>query len=469
VYQERRQNSDRNRLLDRMTARFPAEKKVLMLAGQACLERKAYKRGLDYLTQALALDRLDPAIPDNLVKARLLQARDFFQKSRPDDARMALGQTAPFEVPTPDNLTRSRWCLRIQQGLMETVWGDPARGGPLLEEGRRESPSEAAFLLYAGCADLEIRPGTARQSDYLDKFARLKKSGASLAQAAALTRIWLRGKESLAAHVGYQWRQLLENYLRAAAKRPFSREDARRLVEFCYAEDDFRSVASTVVEKRLREDANDPLFRLYRWRLRRTVGPRPAKARTELESILAEAARRKDEQTVRQVRQQLEALNLPPPMPAEPFGGYPPPEDDFDDYDDYDDDAPDFGGGTSILDELFGSMPHQQTRTLEDIVRLLALLPERELKRLRQNLPPGMSSAEFEVLAAMVRVKRMSSNTGFPPGGFPPRPPPPPTTSPPPASDRRPSNTGFPPGGFPPPPPKTIPPPDSDQPELFDP
>jgi tetratricopeptide (TPR) repeat protein len=434
VYQERRRHSDRNRLLDRMTARFPDEKKVLMLAGQACMERKAYKRGLDYFDRALALDRLDPAIPDNLVKARLLQAREFFQKSRPDDARMAMSQAAAFEIPTPGNLTRSRWCLRIQQGMTETICGDPDRGKALLEEARLESPSEAAFLYYAGFADQAIRPGSARGSAYFDQFVRMRKSGAGAAEAVVLTRIWQHGREWLAERVSRQPWALLEGYLRAAAKHPFSREDGSRLVEFCIAENDFARAGTALVEERLKQDPADPLFRLYRLRTPKSVGLRPEALRSELESILAEATSRKEEQTVRLARQQLDALVIPPPQPAEPFDDSPP-EDEFDDGP-----FPDFGDGNPMLDDLPGGMPAQPIQILESFISLLANIPERELKRMRNDRPPGMSLADFDMLVEMARARRGSSKTGFPPGNF----PPPPLR-----------------------PPGNIPPPDSDQPELF--
>jgi tetratricopeptide (TPR) repeat protein len=429
VYKERRLNADRNKLLDRMTARFPTEKQVLTLAGQACLQRKAYKRGLDYLDQALQLDRLDPAIPDTLVKAYLLQAREYFQKSRPDDARKAMGQTTPFEISTPGNLTRSPWCLKIQLGLIETNWGDPARGGKLLESARQESPSEAAFLYFAGFADLEIRPRTARGSSYFDKFARLEKSECCAAHATVLARVWLHGKEWLAERLDYEPKDVLENYLRAAARNPFSREDGCRLVEFCLAEDDFLDAALALVEKRLREDASDPLFRLYRMRFRTgTDEPAaPDKLRIKLESILAEATRRKEEQTVRQARRQLDALeNLPPP-PREPFGDLPPLEDEFDDGP-----VPDMGGGIPMLDEFFGNVPPGETQMMEEIMDMLRNASEKELKRLRKTRPPGMSEQAFEMLVELARAKRISSNAGFPPVHFPPPLPPRPKTMPPP-------------------------------------
>jgi hypothetical protein len=428
VYQERRLHSNRNRLLDRMTGRFPAEKKVLMLAGQACLERKAYKRGLDYLAQALALDRLDPAIPDNLVKAHLLLAREYLQKSRPADAQKALARTVPFEVSSPGNLTRSRWCLRIQQGLMETTWGDQARGAALLAEGRRESPGEAAFLYYAGFADLASKPKNARGSVYFDEFVRLKKSGANAAQALALTRIWLHGMEWFADRLGRQPSELLDGYLRAVATRSFAREEGSRLVEFCLAEDDFTDAAILLVEKRLKEDGRDPLFRLYQLRLRQwTAEPKPDKTRLELEDILAEATRRKEDQTVRQARQQLDALKLPPPLPADSFGAGPPSGEEFDD-----DSFPDLAEDIALPEQLFASLPPEQMRMLEDILGLIANAPEEALDHLKKSRPPGMSAVDFDMLVALAQLRRMSPNAKFPPRNLPPPRPRPPKTIPPP-------------------------------------
>jgi hypothetical protein len=262
----------------------------------------------------------------------------------------------------------------------------------------------------------------------------MRKSGAGAAEAVVLTRIWQHGREWLAERVSRQPWALLEGYLRAAAKHPFSREDGSRLVEFCIAENDFARAGTALVEERLKQDPADPLFRLYRLRTPKSVGLRPEALRSELESILAEATSRKEEQTVRLARQQLDALVIPPPQPAEPFDDSPP-EDEFDDGP-----FPDFGDGNPMLDDLPGGMPAQPIQILESFISLLANIPERELKRMRNDRPPGMSLADFDMLVEMARARRGSSKTGFPPGNF----PPPPLR-----------------------PPGNIPPPDSDQPELF--
>ena len=51
----------------------------------------------------------------------------------------------------------------------------------------------------------------------------------------------------------FETEDILQDYLRAAAKRPFAREDARRLVEFGLAEEGFEEAALVFVKKRLRE------------------------------------------------------------------------------------------------------------------------------------------------------------------------------------------------------------------------
>ena len=86
LYEALKLTSQRNRLLDAMTVRFPDRKEVLLQAGRGCLDREAFHKGLEYLERALELDRLDPAIPDAMAIGRLRLA---FQSSegRLDQAR----------------------------------------------------------------------------------------------------------------------------------------------------------------------------------------------------------------------------------------------------------------------------------------------------------------------------------------------------------------------------------------------
>ena len=397
VYRQQRLISERNRLLDRMTARFPADKNVLLLAGQACLERKTCKRGLDYLHQALAIDRLDPAIPDLLVRGWFLQAREYFQKQRPDEARQAMDQTMPFAVDNPANLVRSRWCLSLQRGLIETFCGDPARAPAFMDEAVRQSPSPAALFYHAGFLAEEIVPRGEGSSPHWANFTRESRRAANAADAVLLTRIWVRGRELVRETARNQALDLLEDYLGRAARRPFAREDACRLLEFCRAENYFAQASLALVKHRLQEDADDPLFRLYKMRLDRWASRPPLEEdRPELEEIIAEATRRKEDQTVRQARHQLEAIGefqpLPPPGPDQD-------EDDFED---------DFEGP-----EPAGLPP--DLPALEEILEIIGNASPRELKRLRDSRPPGMTVAEFDLLVGLALAGRAMEDAGLAP------------------------------------------------------
>ena len=98
---------------------------------------------------------------------------------------------------------------------------------------------------------------------------------------------------------------------------------------------------------------------------------------------------------------------------------------------------PDFGGGFPALDEIFGGPPPDGMPPLGEILDLLAGASEKEIKRLKQTRPRGMSAAEFDLFIELARAKQKSSNPGFPPDNLPPHPP------------------------------RTIPPPDPNQSDLF--
>ena len=423
VYKELGEKSQRNKLLDGMSARFPSEKKVLLSAAEGCLERKSYKKGTDYILQALAVDRLDPAIGDMFVKACLLQARESFQKQHPWEARKTLERTAAYGVETPGNLRRSRWCLKIQQAILECAVGDKARGQALMSQARQESPSVAAALFYAAFSAVEWAPHTPQGWSFFIQFEQLGKAGANAAQALLLTRIWAQGRELGENRLQGRAGQLLDNYLRAAAKHPFAREDASRLVEFALTDETFFMAGQDFVEQRLRQDCKDPLFRLYRLQFsHRDSGLPSTNDRAELEEILAEAIRRKEDQTVRQARQQLDALDLPPPMPAPPFE-----EEPFEDEEDFDDGPP------SPVD-LLGSLPPAAQRMMEEMIEMLSNASERDLGRMRSTLPPGMSPADFDLMVELAR-----SRAGLPEEGPWPKhslPPPAPRAKFPPKPDR---------------------------------
>jgi hypothetical protein len=270
----------------------------------------------------------------------------------------------------------------------------------------------------------------------------LAKTEANVADAVMLTRIWQQGREWLSDNATWKSQDILQDYLKHAASRPFAREDVGRLVEFALAEDyyGFREAVLALLEEQLQRDVRDPLFLLHRFRLHQALfGPGRAEERAELEAILAEAGRRKDDATARQARKLLDALNTAPPPPPFPL------EEDFED-DFNEQEPPDFEGEFPTPEELFAGMPAAQREMVEEFMEMVAQASEKELKLLKRTKPPGMSAREFDLLIDIARAVRSRPGGNLPPSGFPfPKPPP----------------------LKPPKPPKPLPRPDPNQPDLF--
>ena len=112
----------------------------------------------------------------------------------------------------------------------------------------------------------------------------------------------------------------------------------------------------------------------------------------------------------------------------------------FDDGDspaEFDDEGPpDFGGGNPAMDGFSGGAAFVKEMVIDQLISLLANTSERDLKRMRQTRPPGMSGAEFDKMVAIARARRKSSNAGFQTGEDPPPPSRPPGSNRPPESNQ---------------------------------
>jgi tetratricopeptide (TPR) repeat protein len=152
VYDALKQTSERNRLLDEMTARFPDDKDVLLRAAQGCVDRKAFVKGLDYLDRVRQIDPLDPRIPELVVTAQRRLARQYFQQAKPEKGRQTLARTHEALNDQPDDLQRSRWTALVRHSLMELLWGEAAQGDALLAQARSLAPAADACLLFTHMA-----------------------------------------------------------------------------------------------------------------------------------------------------------------------------------------------------------------------------------------------------------------------------------------------------------------------------
>ncbi len=331
---------DRNRLLDVMAARFPNDKGVLLAVGAACLDRKATVKATDYFARALALDRLDPTTPDLLVSAYHRLALQHMQKGRIAEGRRVMDRASEFGLNTSENLVRSRWCLAARRGVLEALYGDAPLSVVSLDEARAISPSPAAFAFFVRSAwthyDIR-RPLPASLETELKRAATEQPNVRDAVTLVQLRLYWT--SEGLLPRPGTVEESWLRRYLKAAARKPFTRDDAVSLLELLRRLHGFREETLAFTSPVLKRDPTDPLFRLYRDLLQ----PFPMLTRSAIENILAEARLRKDvvaEQLAHEAVGQLGMIGLAPRIweddDEDDDDGFD--FDDEEDMDDFDDD-----------------------------------------------------------------------------------------------------------------------------------
>ena len=412
VYGTLRKRADRNRLLDDMVARFPDEKPVLLEAAIRCVERKAYVKGLDYLERARHLDRLDPRIPDLIVTARRRLARQYFQQKRPDKGRPTLALIDEFLTDKPDDLQRSRWTALVRRGLIEKLWGDAASAEVLLGQAQSLSPCPEGFALFAHLTFQTYAPKN-QPSPFWPQVRAARSAAPRVGHAALLLRMihyWRGAPERLLLHVEESF---LCDYLQSAARHPFTREEARHVIELVFGDFRFEEAVQVLIKKVLRADPLDPLFRLYK--LEFSEG-RAARSKDKLESIIQEAVRRGDDATAQKARRLLRELESPAPMPPLP------PIPEFDDVEDEDEfDEPPFGPGGPIPD-----MAPEDMGSLAEVLTQLANASEADLRRLRKSRPKDMPEFVFDMLVEAAKTGTLPPLPGpLPPPHVPPPKPPP--------------------------------------------
>jgi len=400
VYETLNRKSERNRLLDEMAEQYPEEKLVLLENARGCIERKAFTKALELLERARLVDQLDPAALEMLVSTRRQLARQHFEQRRLDKARRTLEPLEGLLTDQADDLLRSRWTAWLRRGLLERLHGDVAQGQALLEQARAASPHAAAFLLFA---HLSHRVYT-RQADspFLAELKAELAREPSAAWGVLLLRIigyWdnTQDKQPLGVESG-----MLRKYLKAAAKAPCSRAEAKGIVELCGSEE-FKDSASGFIRARLRHDPKDPLFRLFQHMLNPTWEYDPDEDRRKLQSILEEAQRRGEQEVIQKLQGLIRRLDHPPRDPLDDI--------DFAGPDDWEE-PPDFEDGLPA--NLMGDVPE-----LAEIMEMLANASESEISAFKKSRPKGMPEFVVDMLVE-------SAKKGGLPRPFPPFPAPPP-------------------------------------------
>ena len=362
VYATARRVRDRNRLLDVMVGRFPDDKKVLLVVGAACLDRKATVKATDYYERALALDRLDPTTPDLLVSAYLRLALQHMQKRRLAEGRRVLDRASEFVLNTSENFVRSRWCLAARRGVLEMLYGDAPLSAASLEEARATSPSSVAFAFFVRLAWTHYDVSRPLPAPFEAQLKRAATEQPNVRDAVTLVQLRLYWTDDgLSTRPGSVEESWLRRYLKGAARNPFIRDDAAGLLELLRRLPGFSVEALAFTSPVLKRDPTDPLFGLYRELLQ----PYPRLTRAQIVALLAEARRRKDvvaEQLAHDAARDIGMIELVPPMWEEE-------DEDLDDFDDDDADSanvfpprgpeisPELVSAVAAMLELMAGMP----------------------------------------------------------------------------------------------------------------
>jgi tetratricopeptide (TPR) repeat protein len=409
LYDRLKRHGNRNRLLDQMTGRFPENKRVLFLAGNRCIERKAYVKGLSYLTKALEQDRLDPAIPETIVIARTLYALEQYRRGRTNEARKILEAADSFVVERQDDFIRSRWSMLLRRSILEQFYGDPESAEKLWTSSRTASPGEEALLFLGHILSRLYR----RTSVGVDSFAKKFRAGlasATVSRAVLLLRIFDFWINRNGAPPLNEAQSLMREYLRSAAKRPFSRAEACELIERITPISPFQAERKPFIMSVLKKDSKDPLFRFFdycdeNWGFLGIEG-----RRRKLNEIMQEAMHRKDDAAIQAIRRELQALDssIPEPFPNVPDfwdddddDG----DDDFDDDDDdFDDDDDDFAM-EEIADEMMRSLSSSERATFMEIAKMLSNASEQELRKIQKTKPKGVPQIVFDLFLEAIRAR----------------------------------------------------------------
>ncbi len=299
VYEYRGDESARNKLLDRMVKRFPREKSVLLRAGTLCVQRKAFKKGVDFLERARELDPLDGTVAAEVLRGYYVTARHFYGKGELERGREAIRAAEKLTERGGVDPDRGRAFLLAREGVLEELFGDKKLGLARQEEALAEArtPLVARFftagvkLVYGNIRGL-VRDVRAIRND-------LRKAIRGEATVGACLEIWplvlylraLAGRGSEDMEEIDTW---FSDCLKAARTRPVTRDEVVRLGNFCGPEGTFAKGLKTLIEPLLEKDRKDPGLGLLQ-ALVNSEGLVPLK---QLEAFEAEAERRGDRETI---------------------------------------------------------------------------------------------------------------------------------------------------------------------------
>jgi tetratricopeptide (TPR) repeat protein len=122
-----KKDAARNRLLDDLVERFPANKSLAFRAGKLAMQRKAFGKATRFFEEVKRLDPLDRETDAWLAGALIARAREAFARKKSVPEIWERIESLADPSPSCADLRRARWVVHLQRALLDPGQTDTAR------------------------------------------------------------------------------------------------------------------------------------------------------------------------------------------------------------------------------------------------------------------------------------------------------------------------------------------------------
>lgn len=323
VYEIQGLKSKYNKFLDEMVKMFPDEKSILFRAGIVYASNKSYVKGLSYLEAALKLDPLDMNTRKQIILCCLNIARASFKKKKLSNGRDSFKRAIECGSAKSVDFNFGHVYLYVRLGALELIYGeDDAAYDALKKTETFDVPLSTSYYFTM----LIIKAYGGNDSAYLTMEKRFKSVvDKSLDNGMILQLLEVFHYVSMLDDFDCNQSDLdLLNLLAGKAtkskKTICSRETAKKIILLVvpYKEGtvstffhDFK-IAKLYIKKMLKEDKEDPFFLFYELKIDLFLGKADVSSSTAKRGlkILNIATERKDLELVKEIKSDLDRLNL---------------------------------------------------------------------------------------------------------------------------------------------------------------
>lgn len=320
VYEQTKEKSKTNQLLDTMIKHFPEDKDIFFNAGTACINRGVYFKGVKYLEMALKLDNLDHTIKERLAIGYIEIAKINFKKNKAPAARNSLQKSIELGSPESFDFNRGQACLYARWAALEFAYGSREVGQQnitkLLSFNIQRFPLQyftilifkayKAPLSYINVLEKEVNDAL-KECSTAETVLQLHKTLFYIKQLGKFS--WLNNEKT----------RINSFSIRAARNKndKCTRQLAKEIVQIVisdqvkslYNNKDY-SVAIAYIKRMLEIDKYDPRFLFYAY-LIKFLSFKPQRGKKEkkfLKSILLLAERRKETELMKEIKREIDSV-----------------------------------------------------------------------------------------------------------------------------------------------------------------